>query len=98
MEETWVFNGGGNFPAAVFSTRDKAEAWITARRLSGVLTKYPVDVPVNDWAIAHGAFKPKRPDQSEPGFIGRFSSASQEHYHYTDGVHAEETAERQGEA
>jgi hypothetical protein len=88
MEAVWLFNGGGDFPAAVFSTRGKAEAWIAERRLSGVLTKYPVDVPVYEWAIANGAFKPKRPDQSEPQFIGRFSSASQEHYHYTDGAPA----------
>jgi hypothetical protein len=86
MEAVWVFNGGGGFPAAVFSTREKAETWIAERCLSGVLTKYPVDVPVYDWAIACGAFKPKRADQSGPRFIGRFSSACQEHYHYTDGA------------
>jgi len=31
MEAVWVFNGGGDFPAAVFSTREKAEAWIAPR-------------------------------------------------------------------
>lgn len=85
MEAVWVFNGGGNFPSAVFSTRERAEVWIAERGLSGTLTRYPVDVPVYDWAVASGAFKPRRPDQSEPRFIGAFSSASQEHYHYTDG-------------
>jgi hypothetical protein len=49
MDEIWVFNGGGQFPAAVFSSREKAEVWIAERVLSGVLTKYPVDVPVYDW-------------------------------------------------
>lgn len=86
METVWVFNGGGMFPAGVFSDRQNAEAWIAERRLSGVLTKYPVDLPIYEWAVAEGLFKPKCPDQSEPRFIGRFSSASQEHYHYTDGV------------
>ena len=86
VDAVWVFNGyGGQFPSAVFSSREKAEAWIAERRLSGVLTKYPVDVPVYEWAIACDAFRPKRPDQFEPAFIQRFSSASQEHYHYEDG-------------
>jgi hypothetical protein len=85
VEAVWVFNGGGTFPAAVFSTRERAEVWIAERRLSGTLTKYPVDISAYDWAVAANAFRPVRPDQSEPRFIGRFSSASQEHYHYTDG-------------
>jgi hypothetical protein len=88
MNTVWVFNGGGNFPSAVFSTRARAESWIAEHRLTGCLTKYPVDVGVYEWAIACGAFKPNRPDHSEPRFIGRFSSASLEHYHYTDGVDA----------
>jgi hypothetical protein len=86
MDAVWVFNGGGQFPSAVFSTREQAEVWISSRRLSGVLTMYPVDVPVYEWAIASGVFKPRRPDQSEPRFIAQFSSASQEHYHYEDGA------------
>jgi hypothetical protein len=84
--EVWVFNGDNSFPSGVFSSRENAERWISEQRLSGTLTKYPVDVPVYDWAIANGAFKPKRADQREPRFIGRFSSAREEHYHYTDGV------------
>ena len=86
MEDVWVFNGGGQFPAGVFSARDRAEAWIAARRLTGTLTRYPVDVGVYAWAVGRGAFPPRRPDQSDPEFIGRFSSASQEHYHYEAGV------------
>ena len=86
MDSVWVFNGGSNFPSAVFTTRDRAETWIASEKLSGVLTKYPLDIPVYEWAVASGAFRPTRPDQSEPQFIGRFSSASQEHYHYTDGT------------
>jgi len=85
VEAVWVFNGGGTFPAGVFTTRERAEAWIADRRLSGTLTKYPVDVSVYDWAIAAGLFRPARPDQSAPEFVGRFSSASQEHYHFADG-------------
>ena len=88
MEDSvWVFNGNDSaFPAAVFSARERAEAWIEGHHLSGTLTKYPVDVSAYDWAVESGVFRPKRPDQSEPRFIGRFSSASQEHYHYENGV------------
>ena len=86
MEAVWVFNGThGTFPAAVFSSREKAEDWIIRRRLSGTLTRYPIDEPIYEWAIALGYFKPKREDQSCAAFIQRFSSASQEHYHYEDG-------------
>lgn len=87
MDGVWVFNGGGDFPAGVFTSRDRAEAWVTQHRLSGVLTLYPLDVGVYEWAIKGGMFTPKRPDQAGPRFIGGFSSASQEHYHYTDGKH-----------
>lgn len=89
MDSVWVFTGGGNFPAGVFTTRELAEAWIAKHGLAGVLTKYPLDVGVWEWAVACGAFKPKRPDQSEPRFVGRFSSATQEHYHYDAPVDAE---------
>ena len=84
--EIWVFNGNNsNFPSGVFSTKEIADAWIEKYQLSGVLTKYPVDEGVYDWAIAKGTFKIKRDDQTQPKFIQSFSSAYQEHYHYEDG-------------
>ena len=87
MEAVWVFNGaGGNFPSAVFTTRERAEEWIVKHRLTGCITKYPLDIGIYEWAIEAGTFKAKRPDQSEPQFIGRFSSAYLEHYHYEDGM------------
>ncbi len=86
MDSVWVFNGNrGTFPAAIFSTKEKAEAWIALHRLSGTLTKYPIDQAIYDWAIARGVFKSEHPYQSEPAFIQRFSSASQEHDHYESG-------------
>lgn len=78
-------DGGGNFPLGVFSSRERDESWISYHRLTGVLTLYPLDIGVYEWAIESGEFVPKRPDQSGSRFVGRFSSASQEHYHYTDG-------------
>lgn len=82
MDGVWVFNGGGAYPSGVFTTRELAESWIALHKLTGVLTKYPLDVGLYEWAIGSGAFKPKRPDQSESRFIGRFNSASLEHHHY----------------
>jgi hypothetical protein len=85
MDYVWIFNGGGQFPAGAFSTQGHAENWIAEHKLTGTLTRYPLDVGVYQWAIASGAFKIKRPDQELPRFIGRFSSAGLEHYHYEDG-------------
>jgi hypothetical protein len=82
----WVFNGERSaFPSAVFNSVEKAEEWIAKRGLSGVLTWYPIDVPVYDWIIAKGWWQPKKEHETEPAFIQQFSSASQEHYHYEFG-------------
>lgn len=81
----WVFNAaGGPFPGAVFSSPERAEAWIAKHSLTGVLTAYPLDQGVYEWVVAKGFFRPKR--EMAPGFAGRFSLAYQEHYHYEDGV------------
>ena len=84
--EVWVFNGtNGRFPAGVFSVRQKAEDWIKKYKLSGVLTQYPVDQGIYDWAISKEYFSVKKESESKGEFIGRFTSASQEHYHYENG-------------
>jgi hypothetical protein len=82
----WVFNGpGSGFPSGVFSQRSIAETWIKTHSLSGTLTCYPIDTGVYDWALLNGFFKPKKEEQQTAGFIQKFSSASQEHFHYEDG-------------
>ncbi len=82
----WVFNSTcGKFPGAVFSRKDSAENWIKDNRLTGTLTAYPLDICVYDWAVGNGYFSPKSDDHRTPEFIGKFTSASQEHYHYEDG-------------
>jgi hypothetical protein len=81
--DVWVFSGeGSKMPVGVFSTRERADAWILANRLCGTLTKYPVDVSLYDWAIDAGIFKPKRDYHRDPEFIETFTCASAEHYHY----------------
>ena len=57
----WVFNGDdGRFAGGVFTSREKAEPWIAANKLDGVLTLYPLDTGVYEWAIARGKFTPKQ--------------------------------------
>ena len=87
IENVWVFNGAGSrFPGGIFSSRDTAENWIRNHKLSGVLTLYPFDQGVYDWVIENKIFEPKKESESSPDFIGSFSSASQEHYHYLEGT------------
>jgi hypothetical protein len=50
--------------------------------LTGILTRYPLDISAYDWALETGAFRVKKPEQSSAEFIQKFTSASQEHYHY----------------
>ena len=84
MSFVWVFNAeGGRFPGAVFSTASKAEEWIAQYGLSGVLTAYPLDVSAYDWAVREGHFRPKA--DKGAGFVGKFTSAYQEHHHYAHG-------------
>jgi hypothetical protein len=83
----WVFSGdNARFPSGVFVSRTLAEAWISRHHLTGLLTQYPVDVGVFDWAIQNAFFKPKRPEHESPKFIGGFTSANLEHVHFEDGV------------
>jgi hypothetical protein len=83
MNTIWVFNGSrAQFPSGVFTQREIAEQWIHENRLNGTLTAYPLDIGTFDWAVSKGYFTPKRDDQRSSEFIQRFSSASQEHYHY----------------
>jgi hypothetical protein len=82
----WIFSGANkHFPGGVFRSRDVAELWITRNCLTGTLTLYPVDVGAYEWAIDRGLFRPRKPHQSTPEFIGGFSDAGMEHYHYEDG-------------
>ena len=86
FSSVWVFTGPGpSFPSGVFSQRSIAEAWIKTRGLSGTLTCYPVDIGVYDWALLNGFFKPKKEEHETAQFIQKFSSASQQHFHYEDG-------------
>ncbi len=78
----WVLNCGGNFPTGIFDSKEKAEEIIKKYDLKGTLTKYPINTTVYDWTIENDYFKPKNELHYKADFIGSFSSAYQEHYHY----------------
>ncbi len=81
----WILNCGGTFPAGVFDSKENAEKVIKKHGLSGTLTKYPINHTVYDWCTENEFFKPKSEFHQTPEFIGSFSSAYQEHYHYEEG-------------
>jgi hypothetical protein len=85
-----AFHGdGGRFAGGAFSRRETAEAWIRERRLSGVLTAYPLDQGCFDWAISKNLVSGKALDRGEDSvFVGSFTTGSQEHFHYENGAEA----------
>lgn len=86
-EVIWVFIGNqAQFPCGVFFEKAAAEMAIKQYRLSGLLTAYPTDVLIYEWAIEQGYFHSKNNLHNSPAFIQRFTSASLEHYHYDDGL------------
>jgi len=84
--EVWIFHGiNAQFASGVFSSKQKAEKWILDNKLSGILTWYPVDTGVYDWALLNGFFEIKKIEQESPSFIQKFTSGSQMHFHYENG-------------
>lgn len=89
-QNVYIFKGNNaKFSSAVFSSTVLAEDWIIKNTLSGVLTEYILDVPVYDWAVEKGYFKPKSDVDKSARFIGGFSTAYQKHWHFVDGVKEE---------
>jgi hypothetical protein len=86
-ESVWILLGDhGNWPSGVFSSRVAAVQWIAGHYLTGMITEYPLDAGVYDWAVATGSFRPVRPEHSSCEFIGRFTASAQEHEHFTDSI------------
>ncbi len=84
--DIWLFHSDtGRFSTGAFSSLEGAEHWIRQHQLTGVLTRYPLDAGVYEWAITNGLFEPAKELEHSSDFIGRFTSASQEHYHYENG-------------
>lgn len=86
IKSIWIFNGANSrFASGVFEEINEAEKWIEKYSLTGVLTKYPTNMSVYDWATENGFFTPKKEEHTSAEFIGKFSSASQDHFHYENG-------------
>ncbi len=84
-ENVWVFHGmNGRIASGVFKTKEKAIEWIERENLQGVLSKYPLDISVYDWAVESEFFTPKKEDHKTAYFKQTFTTASQEHYHFED--------------
>ncbi len=83
----WVVQGSrASFPSAIFSSKEKAVQWIEKYKISGMLSKYPIDISIYDWTIMKGFFKPKRDVQKTPDFIQSFSTVYIEDSQYVDGI------------
>jgi hypothetical protein len=96
MEKVWVFVGeGGRLPSGVFTEDALARDWIRKHRLTGILTAYPVNTGVYEWAIEREIFQPAEARHETPTFVGRFTSASLEHSHFENGVDQLSNDERQ---
>jgi hypothetical protein len=86
LSSVFIFQGHqNNFPSAVFSTFDHAQVWIEQNQLDGILTEYPLDYPIYNWAIDHEYFKVKKEHDQSAKFIAGFSSAYLNHWHFTQG-------------
>lgn len=73
-------------PGGVFTTRAAAERWIRERRLTGTLAAFPLDEGCHDWAMRLGLVTGKAAERgADAAFVASFSSAAQDHFHYTNG-------------
>jgi hypothetical protein len=89
-KSVWVFNASNKgLPGGIFENLNLAEKWISKNRLTGTLTRYPVNQGTLDWAIQNNMvnMKPEKlkAKVEDPDFIGDFTTASMEHYHYENG-------------
>lgn len=86
----WLFNGPINLlSGGIFEELEIAEKWIDKNSLTGMLTKYPINIGVFDWAELEGLITMTKEElierRKEPNFIGSFTIAFMTHYHYKDG-------------
>jgi len=85
-ESVWIFIGlNARYPAGVFRKFSDAEHWVIRNGLSGILSLYPLDQGVLEWAIEAGWFNPRHEIEIDADYISRFSSAYQAHHQYEKG-------------
>lgn len=70
INQIWIFHGAkSTFSSGVFTDKEIAENWIKKHKLAGVLTLYPVNEGVYDWAINNKLFTPKKDSERASEFI-----------------------------
>ena len=81
----YVFSGeGGGFPGGVFDSIENAENWIALHNLTGVLSFYPLNTGVFDWAVSNGFVKPEMAAKTTSRRIANYESYL-DHAHYENG-------------
>ncbi|WP_222937635.1 DUF7710 domain-containing protein [Spartinivicinus ruber] len=87
----WIFIGeGGRFPSSAFTEIKKAEEWMSKHQLTGMLSAMPINQGLFEWAVENDLLniKPEKLviKQNDPDFIGTFTTATLDHYHYKNGI------------
>ena len=90
QNHVWIFHQqGARLAGGAFEDVASAEAWISEHKLTGLLTAYPLGEGCFDWAQRTGrtgmSDEKLKVRCTDPAFIGSFTTASQEHFHYEDG-------------
>ncbi len=80
----WVLQRG-KFPFAVFDDKDKAIAYIEEKKVTGIMTGYPINDSTLSWAVENELFMMKKEVQKEVWFEENFTSIHQPHYHFENG-------------
>lgn len=82
----WIFHGDkASLAAAVFSSRPRAEEWISQNRLSGLLTRYPLNISILDWAWEKQFISSQVLESFSGKRAGEFTCAALQHIHFEDG-------------
>ena len=92
----WVFTNAWDEskPRSTFSsvlglvatTASVSRAVLAGSRADGLLTGYPLDQSVYDWAVQSGRFRVRNDRQREPKFQATFTSAQLPHAHFEKGA------------
>ena len=79
----WLIQSSENLNViGCFMRKHEAETYIFENNLKCMLTKYPINMSVYDWAIQNNFWQPKNDLQKNSKFRAKFNSAYLEHDHY----------------
>ena len=88
-EHVYIFHGtNAQFAASVYSSFELAELDIKLKKMSGLLSIYPLNETIYDYCVRKELFDAK--DKTTGAFIQNFTSAYLEHHHYKHGNRLDE--------